>query len=738
MTSPGISKDSGQLDLAITGMSCASCVARVEKALAKIPGVTSATVNLATERAHIVLSGKVENSRLQQAVTDAGYGAEFIQPEQVSMAARAPDGFPVVAAALLSIPLFVPMIAGLFGAHWMLPGWMQLALATPIQFWLGARFYKAGWKAAIHLAGNMDLLVAIGTSAAYGLSVYLLYQGSGHLYFEASAAIITLVLLGKWLESRARNQTTEAIRALQALKPETAIVRRHGQEAEIPLNAVKLHDLVIIRPGDRVAVDGIIREGLSHIDESLLTGESAPVKKGPGDQVTGGAINLDGLIAVETTAIGTETVLSRIIRMVEDAQIAKPEIQRLVDRVSAIFVPIVLLIALGTLIAWMILTSNWEQAVLNAVAVLVIACPCALGLATPTAIMAGTGIAARYGILIKDADALELAHRIDYVAFDKTGTLTEGKPSLTDIRTDSIAEQELVGLAAMVEQASSHPLARAVLDYAELHQIIFPQAIGAKVLPGMGMQAGDDRNAVYLGNRQLLRKLGLDINTCPLGKMANELEAGGKTVSWLVQDNGSNKRLLGLLAFTDALKPVSARAVRRLHQLGIKTLLLTGDNTESAGRVAAATDIDLVLAEQTPETKAHAIAGLKAKGHVVAMVGDGINDAPALATADISFAMSTGADVAMHSSAATLMRSDPTLVADTIDISRRTYSKIKQNLFWAFLYNLVGIPLAAMGFLNPVLAGAAMALSSVSVVTNALTLRRWKPSSEMPEKREAS
>lgn len=712
------------LDLAITGMSCASCVSQVEKALNNLPGVASVAVNLATERAHIDSLEPIEAEQAIQAVVDAGYGAEVIRQGQRRVETHT-GGWHVVFAIVLSLPLVVPMFLNFLGSHIMVPGWLQWLLATPIQFWLGARFYIAAWKAVRNGTGNMDLLVAIGTSAAYGLSIYMLFRGDVHLYFEASSAVITLVLLGKWLEGRAKRQTSEAIRALQALSPETARVKRQDLEIEIPLEEVVVDDLVIVRPGERIPVDGLVIEGRSHVDEALITGESEAVNKEIGSHVTGGAVNLDGVLLIRTLAIGTETTLARIIRMVEDAQIAKPEIQRLVDKVSAVFVPVVLVIALVTLLVWVVISGDWEIAILNAVSVLVIACPCALGLATPTAIMAGTGVAARYGILIKDANALELAHKIDEVVFDKTGTLTEGKPSVTHVFSVDEDVPILIRLASSIEHGSAHPLASAVIDYAKTHNIDYTPATDLRDLPGLGLEAEINGQRVYLGNQRWMLDLGFE--STELDSYLKDNQSAGRTISWLAIEVDGIKRIKGMLAFGDAIKPSAKAAVDRLHALSLKTVLLTGDNQSSAAQVAQALGIEKVLAEQSPETKSHAVTALKKQNHIVAMVGDGINDAPALAVADVSFAMSTGTDVAMHSADVTLMRSDPSLVADTIDISRRTYRKIKQNLFWAFIYNLVGIPLAALGLLNPIIAGAAMALSSVSVVTNALMLRRWKP-----------
>ncbi|WP_425253798.1 heavy metal translocating P-type ATPase [Janthinobacterium sp. NFX145] len=717
-----------EIDLNIAGMTCASCVGRVEKALLKVPGVLAASVNLATESARIKVTGGLEAGTLIAAIDKAGYAAT-VPAASAASAASAPaaapnrDGMKVAFAAVLAFPLMLPMLLEWAGIHLMLPGWLQFALATPVQFYFGARFYKAGWKAARAGSGNMDLLVALGTSAAYGLSVYQWLTAGEmlpHLYFEASAVVITLVLLGKWLESRAKRQTASAIRALQVLRPESARVRRDGVEIDLPVEQVKVGDLVVIRPGERVAVDGVVVEGASQINESLITGESLPVDKHPGDKVTGGAINADGLLLVRTQAVGGETTLSRIIRLVEDAQAAKAPIQHLVDKVSAIFVPVVLVLALLTMLGWWFATGELENAIINAVAVLVIACPCALGLATPTAIMAGTGVAARYGILIKDAEALEVAHAVNTVVFDKTGTLTVGKPALAALHAHGIDDARLLQLAASIQRGSEHSLATAVLDAAAARHIEPLPATGLSALPGRGLAAHVDGLELKLGSTRLMQELHVDMT--PLAAQALSLENTGNTISWLA----SGSELLGLFAFSDQVKPNAQAAIAHLHSLGIQTVMLTGDNQGSADAVGKLLGIDTVAAKMLPADKTAKIVALKGEGAKVAMVGDGINDAPALAAADVGIAMSTGTDVAMHAAGITLMRGDPALVADAIDISRRTYSKIRQNLFWAFIYNLIGIPLAAFGLLNPMVAGAAMAFSSVSVISNALLLRRWK------------
>lgn len=724
--------DDAALDIDIGGMTCASCVARVEKAIKAVPGVVDASVNLATERA-AVKGRDLDLPAIVAAVEQAGYEARPAGAGTRAAAdARAlPDWWPVAAAAVLSLPLVAPMVLRLFGIHWMLPGWVQLALATPVQFWLGARFYRAGWKAARAGAGNMDLLVAIGTSAAYFLSLYQLLRAGGghampHLYFESAAVVITLVLLGKWLEGRARHQTVAAIRALEALRPSTAIVRRNGRDETVPLDALRAGDLMVVRPGERVPADGRVVEGASHLDEALLTGESLPVAKGVGDHVTGGAVNGEGLLLAEATAVGADSMLARIIRMVEDAQAAKAPIQRLVDKVSAVFVPVVLVISLVTLLAWGLATGDWQAALLNAVAVQVIACPCALGLATPTSIMVGTGAAARQGILIKDAEALETAHALDMVVFDKTGTLTEGRPRV--VALEGADPANVLALAAAVQQGSAHPLARAVADLAAARGVAAPAAVDAAALPGRGVRARVGDDVVYLGNRRLVDEIGAAaVLPAALLAAADHHEADGRTVSWLVRVRGGETVVEGVLAFGDRVKATSAAAIARLRALGVDSMMLSGDNEGSARAVAQAVGLDHWLAHVQPGDKADVVRGLMTEGRQVGMVGDGINDAPALAAAHVGIAMAGGTDVALHTAGITLMRGDPLLVADAIDISDRTWRKIRQNLAWAFVYNVVGIPVAALGLLNPVLAGAAMALSSVSVVTNALLLRRWRP-----------
>jgi len=719
--------EDNSISLMIEGMTCMSCAGRVENALRKVKGVVHVSVNLATESALVRVSKAIDVGDLVQAIKDIGYFATQ-RNQRANNKSNRHVGLVVIFSALLSLPLMAPMLFELFGIHFMLPGWFQMVLATPVQFGFGARFYRAGWKALKARVGNMDLLVALGTSAAYGLSVYQLNTQTSelmpHLYFEASAVVISLVLAGKWLEAWAKNQTASAIRALQVLQPATARVRRDGIDRELAIADVKLGDWVIIRPGERISVDGTIIEGHSHIDESLITGESVPMPKQPGDKVTGGAINTDGLIIVHTDAVGSETALSRIIRLIENAQSAKAPIQHLVDKVSAWFVPGVLTIALITFIGWWFYSGNIEMAIINAVSVLVIACPCALGLATPTALIAGTGVAAKYGILIKDAEALEIAHSITTVIFDKTGTLTQGKAYLVENIPFNIDRDRLLQLAVSMQNGSGHPLAKAVIDAADALSIDSLPATNSKALPGKGITANVDGLELRLGNSRLMSELGIELGE--LAKPAVQFERWGNSISWLAEV-GPNNRILGMFAFGDKIKPSARHAVQRLQALGIYTVLLTGDNSGSAVAVGSALGIEHVVAEVLPDEKATQVALLKQANHRVAMVGDGINDAPALAIADVGIAMASGTDVAMHTAGITLMNGDPCLVVDAIDISRRTYRKIMQNLFWAFGYNLAALPLAAFGLLNPQLAGAAMAFSSLSVIGNALLLRGWKP-----------
>ena len=707
------------VDIAIGGMTCASCSSRVERALRKVPGVQDAAVNLATESARITYQGDVQMpSILRRAVRNAGYEVRTESANGTTKTEAPLAGFmPVAAGIALSIPLLIPMLGDWLGAHWMLPAWLQFVLATPVQFILGARFYKAGWHAARALSGNMDLLVSIGTTAGWALSVWLwLTAPDGamvHLYFESSAIVITLVLLGKWLEARAKRQTTSAIRALHALRPDVAHWLGRDGEVDVPVADVLVGDKVLVKPGERFPVDGRLSEGQTQVDESMLTGEALPVQKNVGDALTGGSINGEGRVVLTVTAVGVDTVLAHIIRLVEDAQAAKAPIQRMVDKVSAVFVPVVLLVALATLAGWWLTGLSFEAALIHAVTVLVIACPCALGLATPAAIMAGTGVAAQHGILIKDAQALELAHKVDVIVFDKTGTLTVGQPRLVN----TVAPEALYQ-AASLQTGSEHPLARAVLAAAKEQAIALAMPTELKAVAGRGVEGVVDGQRLFMGSLRWMEELGIQVSTP---------EGVASTVSAL--SDGS--RLIALFLFADAPKKEAAHALLALRQRGIKLVMLSGDNRAAAHAMALQLGLNPeageVVADVLPGDKAAVIAQLKTGGHVVAMVGDGVNDAPALAAADVGLAMGTGTDVAMHAAGITLMRGNLALVAAALDISKRTVAKIRQNLFWAFVYNVAGIPLAALGFLNPVVAGAAMAMSSVSVMTNALLLKRWKP-----------
>jgi Cu+-exporting ATPase len=720
--------------LQIEGMTCASCVARVEKALLAVPGVLRANVNLATESATVDAVQGLGLAPLLAAVDAAGYGVRLDAPTPGAAAAARPDAGAalkrdMLVALVLAAPLVAPMLLGLVGIDLALPAWLQFALATPVQFWCARRFYVSAYKAVKVRTGNMDLLVSLGTLAAFGLSLYLwLVEGHHtHLYFEAAAVVIALVLLGKWLEARAKRQASEAVRLLGQLRPATARLLVDGREREVPVDAVRIGDRVVALPGERIAVDGVIRAGSTSVDASMLTGESLPVDKHPGDTVAGGALNTTGRIEIETTAIGAETMLARIGRLVEDAQSAKAPIQRLVDRIAAVFVPVVLAIALVTLLGWLMAGAGVETALVNAVSVLVIACPCSLGLATPAAIIVGTGLGAQRGILIKDAEALEIAREVSVVAFDKTGTLTEGKPRVAQVLpADELEPGRLLQLAAAANGASTHPLAEAVRAAAVAQQTVTVQ--DANVVAGRGVRARIDGLDTVFGGAAWLDALGADRSALALA--AEALQAQGHTVSWLAQAEGATWHVRGVIAFADAAKPTARAAIAALKAQGIVTTMLSGDNAGAAARIARELGLAQFEADVLPEDKAARVTALKAGQdgrhgpRRVAMVGDGINDAPALAAADLGIAMGSGTDVAMHAAGVTLMRGDPLLVAEAIALSRATVRKIRQNLFWAFAYNVVGIPLAAFGLLSPVVAGAAMAFSSVSVVTNSLLLKR--------------
>jgi Cu+-exporting ATPase len=713
-------------ELAISGMTCASCSGRVEKALAKVPGVVRAEVNLASEKASVEgIKGLLRPADLVAAVQRAGYGADLLTGDAERDRQIAAEDerrlrhetIRVAAALILGTPLLLPMVGVA------LPGWLALILATPVQFVIGARFYRGAWSALLAKSGNMDMLVALGTSAAYFYSLVLLATGAPHTYFDAAAMVIALVMTGKWLEARAKHSTTQAIRALMSLRPETARVERDNGEIEVPLAALSVGDVVVVRPGEKIPVDGTVLTGRSDVDESLLTGESMPVAKAPGDRTVGASINGGGLLRIEATALGEQSTLARIIALVENAQAKKPPVQKLVDKVAAIFVPVVLLVAAASFAGWMLAGAPIGVAIIAAVSVLVIACPCALGLATPTALMVGTGAAARAGILIRDAEALERAHRLDTIVLDKTGTLTEGKPAVTDmIAAPGIDETTLLGLAAAAQRGSEHPLAKAVLARAEGLEL--PPLADFTARPGLGLVARVGDRGLVVGNRRLMEEAGIDL--AGLRDRAEALEHQARTVMWVAETEPA-ARLLGLIAVADPLKAGAVAAIAHLQKAGIDTVLLTGDNQRTADAIAAQLGIRRVLAGVLPDGKAAEIRRLQQEGKRVGMVGEGVNDAPALAAADVGIAMGNGADVAMETAGITLMRGDPLLIGDAIAISRATYNKIRQGLFWAFFYNVIGMPAAAVGLLTPVIAGAAMAASSVSVVSNALLLRRWRP-----------
>ena len=713
------------VDLSIYGMTCAACVRRVETALAAVPGVGSASVNLANRRARV--SGDAPVDALLEAVDAVGYRAapapkdlaEEAAEDRAQAAEFRGEVIKLTAAALLTLPLILQMGAELLGLSWMLPGWVQALLAAPVQFWAGARFYKAAWRAARSGHGNMDLLVVLGTSAAFFFSLYQLLLGMPHLYFEAAAVVVTLVLLGRVLEARARRSAVAAIRALMKLRPETARIERGGQAVEMPAEALRPGDILIVKPGERFPGDGEVLEGESEADESLLTGESLPVGKKPGARVIGGALNGDGLLRIRASSAVHEGVLARIIALVENAQASKAPIEKLVDRVSAVFVPVVLGLAILTFIGWWAGSGDWQAALIPAVSILVVACPCALGLATPTAIIVGTGIGARRGILLRDAAALERAREISVVVFDKTGTLTEGHPEVTTLESED--PTRLLFLAASAQQGSEHPIARALLERAAGDGLALEPPVGFKRLGGRGLTASVAGEDVAIGNARLMAELGVDVARyeASVGKITSE----GASAIFVAA--GRPLRLLGVVGLGDQLRQSAIEAVAELKARGIETVMLTGDSKAAAEAVAAKLGIARVLAEVLPEGKVAEIERLKAEGRVVAMVGDGVNDAPALAAADVGMAMGGGSDAAMATAPVTLMRGDPRLVAEAIELSRRTSRKIRENLFWAFIYNLVMLPLAASGDLSPMLAGAAMALSSVSVVGNSLLLRVW-------------
>ncbi len=728
----GFSVPDESVELAIGGMTCAACSARVDKRLNALDGVVSATVNLSAERALVRFTpGVVSVEELIDRITKTGYTASEISDssgdeERAAREKKARRDLWILAfSALLSFPLILQMASHLSwsGEPWEWPRWWQMALAAPVQFFAGWRFYVGAYHSLRGGGANMDVLVALGTSAAYfhSLVVTVLGLDSMHVYFEASAVLITLVLLGKVLEGRAMGRTSEAIRKLMGLQAKTARILREGEEREVPVEQVIVGDIVIVRPGEKFPVDGVIVEGTTSVDESMITGESLPVDKEPGDAVTGATINKYGAVQFRAARVGKETALAQIIRMVEEAQGSKAPIQRIADQISGIFVPVVICIAAVTSALWFYY-AGFTPALVNAVAVLVIACPCALGLATPTAIMVGTGKGAEIGVLIKGGESLETAHKLDAVILDKTGTLTKGEPEVTDVVPfDGLTDRELLQLAASAEQVSEHPLGEAILERGRQDGVELLQASDFRAVPGHGLEVKVGGRALRFGNMKLMERHGISLDGREAAVAA--LEAEGKTVMFLAGE----KSLLGVVAVADTLKETSAQAVSELRDMGIDVYMMTGDNRRTAEAIAAEAGVSRVMAEVLPEEKAAKVKELRAQGKMIGMVGDGINDAPALAEADVGFSIGTGTDVAIEASDVTLMRGDLLSVVDAIRLSRATLRKIRQNLFWAFIYNILGIPLAALGFLSPVVAGAAMAFSSVSVVSNTLLLRRWRP-----------
>ncbi len=714
--------------LIVEGMTCAACSARVEKVLNRLEGIKRATVNLSTNKAIVEFpSGAVEDGDLIKAIEKAGYKAEIeverdgdrekeLREKEIRSLKRS-----FIISAILSLPLFSAMFFHMAGIDNILSnGYFQLLLATPVQFIIGYRFYKGAFNSLRGGGANMDVLVAMGTSAAYFYSIYNLIVGVPEYYFEASAVIITLILLGKTFEAVAKGKTSEAIKKLMGLQPKTARVIKDGVEMDIPIEEVTIGDIIVVRPGERIPVDGIIVEGNSSVDESMITGESIPIDKTVGDEVIGATINKFGSFKFQASKVGKDTVLAQIVKLVEEAQGSKAPVQRLADKISGIFVPIVVAIAVITFLGFYLIKGDFNTGLINAVAVLVIACPCALGLATPTAIMVGTGKGAENGILIKSGEHLERAHKMDTIVLDKTGTITKGEPEVTDIITfNGMDRDELLRIAASVEKVSEHPLGQAIVRKGEEELLIIKAPESFEAIPGKGLKARLEGKEVYIGNRKLMEEAGISIGGA---EELSRLETEGKT-AMLVGIDGS---ISGIIAVADQIKDSSKKAIEELKNMGLEVYMITGDNQRTAKAIAEEVGIKNVLAEVLPENKAEVVEAIKAEGKLVGMVGDGINDAPALVAADVGFAIGTGTDVAMEAADITLMRGDLMSIVTAIRLSHRTMKTIKQNLFWAFFYNSIGIPFAALGFLNPMIAGGAMAFSSVSVVTNSLRLRKFK------------
>ena len=729
-----------KVEFKISGMSCAACANRVEKTLNKLPGVYHATVNFAAEKATIEYNGnELTTSAMQERVKKIGFEAHNIadasevdREKQVRQDEIRGQRFRFILSAVLSFPLLVGMLLHSFGmigtlSKTLMNPYVQLILATPVQFIAGGAFYRGAYAALKNGSANMDVLVAMGTSAAYFYSIANILLGDHNLYFETSAILITLIILGKLLEANAKGRTSEAIKALMGLQAKTARVIRNGEEQDVSIEAVLVGDVIVVRPGEKLPVDGVIIEGSSTLDESMLTGESIPVDKKVGDEVIGATINKLGVFKFKATKVGKDTALAQIVRIVEEAQGSKAPIQRFADVVSSYFVPTVVSIAVITFISWYFIVDpgNFPRALIHFIAVMVIACPCALGLATPTSIMVGTGKGAEHGILIKGAEHLENAHRLTTIVLDKTGTITKGQPEVTDIvALAGLSDQEILTITAMVEKNSEHPLAEAIVKYGQEQGVLFKEAEEFTAIPGRGVKAMIEGKQILVGTRKLMRENNIELEAAI--SEIERMEQQGKTVMLLAVE----QQMTGLIAVADTVKENSAQAVAELQRLGIEVWMITGDNERAAKSIAASIGITNVLAEVLPEQKAEKVKSLKKENKVVAMVGDGINDAPALATADVGFAIGTGTDVAIEAADITLMRGDLNGIVAAIKLSKATMRNIKQNLFWALIYNCIGIPIAASGSLSPVLAGTAMAFSSVSVVLNALRLKKFHPYSE--------
>ena len=713
-----------EVDLNIEGMTCAACSARIEKVVGKLPGIDSIHVNLASEKGHVAfIPGLVKESDIIAAVQKAGYGAKVANDSKVEdERAKKQRLYRIEVrkfwlSAVLISPLIAQMLFQLAGGQPFLPNWISWILATPVQFYIGWRFYKGAYHSLRGGAANMDVLVALGTSVAYVYSAVLTVLGTQDVYFDTSATVVTLIFLGKLLETRAKAKSSAAVEQLAKLGAKVAHVLRDGTEVDIPVEELRVDAVVRVRPGEKVPSDGIILEGTTFVDQSFLTGESMPVEKHPNDEVVGASVNQNQPFVMRVTKVGADTMLAQVIRLVDLAQGSKAPVQRLADKISGIFVPVVLLVALITFIVWGIF-AGWPHALIAAVAVLVIACPCSLGLATPTAIMVGTGMGAEAGILIKGGEHLENAHKVNTVVFDKTGTLTTGHPEVRDIWTArNITQEELLRLAAAIESQSEHPLASAITKHAITKIPDIPSATDVRAVTGMGVEGILGGSRIRIGNRRWFEKIGIK-------EIPNHVLENFEELAWTAVLVASDEKLLGILAISDAIKADAVQTVKDLTAMGIEVWLLTGDNRRTAEAVAKQVGISNVMAEVLPTDKAAKVSELKQSGRVIAMVGDGINDAPALASADVGIAMGSGSDIALEAADIALMNADTYGVVDAIRLSKVTMRKIRQNLFWAFFYNVLGIPLAALGILSPIIAGAAMALSSVSVVSNSLLLRR--------------